>query len=108
MGRFIYNKTINSESVSDDLLRRKDFTITNSTTDNASYHKTTAAFHPGPTRNSTSGDKTNNDHKIAYLREEINYVVDGFMKELLDYKAFSNLDPQIQSEIRSRYPQFFN
>ena len=46
--------------------------------------------------------------KMTYLKAEIDYMVDGFMRELIDFTAFNNLDEQIQSEIMNRYPQFFN
>jgi len=123
MGRFVYNQqtTRNSIQIDEKRLRRpeadSDLTGTdfyqNRTIRSEAYTQTNAGFHPGPNnsqinnQNASSGN-TGSSNKLSYLKAEIDFMVDGFMRELLDFEAFANLSPEIQQEIMGRYPQFFN
>lgn len=68
------------------------------------YVATRAGFRPGA---NVPDNSMHPSQKMSYLKAELDYVVDGFMRELIDFQAFSNLDSDTQSEIRSRYSQFF-
>jgi hypothetical protein len=107
MGRFVYNQQQNKTTVDENLLRQSD-----ADKDIVQYHSQTepyvsnnSGFKPG-----NQIQKSNNvsHQKLSYLKSEIDFMVDGFMRELIDFDSFGNLDPQIQSEIANRYPQFFN
>ena len=119
MGRFVFNKSTQTTTpISEDQLRRPeadtDLTGTNYyQARSQAYTQTNAGFHPGKPDSHSSDQLANTDtdpstSKISYLKAEIDFMVDGFMRELIDFDAFSHIDPQIQSEIINRYPQFFN
>ena len=122
MGRFVYNQKTSKNSIQIDehQLRRPEADSDLSGTDfyhkkpnqNQAYTRSGAGFHPQAAMGNSSGTHTNQsnggNNKLSYLKAEIDFMVDGFMRELLDFESFSNLSPEIQSEIMSRYPQFFN
>ena len=115
MGRFVYNHTSQTTNPLDEnRLRRPEADSDLTGTEyyqirSEAYTQTNAGFRPGnPADYSPQTPQNQSSSKISYLKAEIDFMVDGFMRELMDFEAFSNLDPEIQREILDRYPQFFS
>ena len=111
MGRFIYSNSPKSRrKLNEHALRQPEAdadVIGESYYSDSRYVKTSAGFAPKSVNQNTDSNTDHGNNKISYLKAEIDYMVDGFMRELIDYESLANLDPEIQSEIRQRYPQFF-
>jgi hypothetical protein len=114
MGRFVHHQNNRTNNpLSEEKLRHpsadRDVLVDVSDHNHhAAYTDTNAGFRPGPQVQQTHSPVGDSGHKLSYLKAEIDFMVDGFMRELIDFDALSNLDPQIQQEITSRYPQFFS
>lgn len=110
MGRFIFNnnQSQNLPSLDEGRLRRPHADMDLQPIMDEPYKHSRAGFHPGNPMNLVATEPTSEPAgKMQYLKAEIDYMVNGFMRELIDYQAFDNLDPEIQNEIKNRYPQFF-
>lgn len=115
MGRFIFNKTDRSENnqIDEHRLRQPeaDSDIIGDeyySSQGDTYARSNTGFRPKSSGYTNNQKSPNNSNQISYLKAEIDFVADGFMRQLIDYQAFAGLDPEIQGEIRNRYPQFFN
>lgn len=111
MGRFIFNDNRNKKlkTLNEQGLRQPQADWDTQPLGDDRYVETHAGFQPGkPLVKNVTPMQAEPSNKMQYLKAEIDYMVNGFMRELIDYQAFDNLDPDIQSEIRARYPQFFN
>ena len=118
MGRFNDNpkSRLRNRPVDENHLRQpeadKDLTASNyyqNKINDSAYTSTNAGFQVGRDNRTDHSVVAANpsSEKMSYLKAEIDYMVDGFMRELFDFNAFDNLDEQIQAEIMNRYPQFF-
>jgi len=122
MGRFNDSNTVkvSNNSVDENQLRRPeaDSDLTGSeyyklhmdrTRVSSAYTDTKAGFHAGNHGPSSDNSSQNESHqKLSYLKAEIDFMVDGFMRELIDFESLETLSPEIQQEIINRYPQFFS
>ena len=55
----------------------------------------------------TSDNLAGQHNQLREINARRNQIIDSFVRELLDLDAFQNLDPEVQEEVRQKYPQFF-